>query len=210
MIGSMLHAVQRAEATRAAATLADAFAANPLWTAMFCNIPDREARARAFFEVPVLLARRYGTVVASSPELEGVAVWFRGRTADLSMLRIVLAGALPAAMRMGSEVSKRLDTVFTPLTDDRHRHMGARDYLYLEILGVAPDHQGAGVGGRLVRELLCRADEQSLPVYLETESESNVAMYEYFGFQVVERVTLTSVDLPMYEMVREPHPSPTG
>lgn len=210
MIGTMLHAVQRADTPRAAATLAHAFAANPLWAAIFDDIPDREARARVFFEVPVLLARRYGTVVASSPDLEGVAVWFPRRTADTSMLRIILAGALPAAIRMGSEVSKRLDTVFTPLTDDRHRHMGARDYLYLEILGVAPDRQGAGVGGRLIRELLSRADEQSLPIYLETESESNVAMYEHFGFRVVERITLRTVDLPMCEMIREPHPASTA
>lgn len=210
MISSMLHVVQRADAPRAAATLADAFAGNPLWTAMFDEIPDREARARAFFEVPVRLARRYGTVVASSPQLEGVAVWFPRRTADMSMLRMILAGALPAGIRMGAEVSKRLDAIFAPLTDDRNRHMGERDHLYLQILGVAPDHQGAGVGGRLLRELLSRADTQSLPVYLETESESNVAMYEHFGFRVVEQITLRSVDLPMSEMVREPHPSPTA
>ena len=72
------------------------------------------------------------------------------------------------------------------------------------------DHQGAGVGGRVVRELLSRADAQSLPVYLETESESNVAMYEHFGFRVVEQITLRSVDLPMSEMLREPHPASTA
>lgn len=44
-------------------------------------------------------------------------------------------------------------------------------------------------------------------LYLETETGRNVAMYERFGFEVIRRITLPVVDLPMWEMVRSNHAS---
>ena len=43
-------------------------------------------------------------------------------------------------------------------------------------------------------------------LYLQTESESNVEMYEHYDFRVVREIALQSLGLPMWEMVREPHP----
>ena len=42
-----------------------------------------------------------------------------------------------------------------------------------------------------------------LPLYLETETEKNVSIYERFEFGTLKKVTLPVIDQPMWLMVRE-------
>ena len=62
---------------------------------------------------------------------------------------------------------------------------------YLEIVGVAPESQRRGLGTRLVRHGMALAALDALPVYLNTTSQANVALYSSLGFRVVaeERVS---------------------
>ena len=39
---------------------------------------------------------------------------------------------------------------------------------------------------------------------------SNVAMYKHYNLQVVRQITLPNIDVPMWEMVREPRPLTTA
>ena len=56
----------------------------------------------------------------------------------------------------------------------------------------------------MLRELVDECDRSGRHLYLETETEENVAMYEGLGFQVIKKVTLPVVELPMWEMMRAP------
>jgi hypothetical protein len=47
------------------------------------------------------------------------------------------------------------------------------------------------------------SERQGVAVYLETETEGNVAMYEKYCFEFVKKITLPVVNLPMWEMIRE-------
>jgi hypothetical protein len=58
----------------------------------------------------------------------------------------------------------------------------------------------------LLRALIAHSEQVKRPIYLETETEKNVRMYERFGFTVVKQITLPVINLPMWEMVREPPP----
>lgn len=53
---------------------------------------------------------------------------------------------------------------------------------HLHILGVSPKLHGKGIGKALLRHGEERAFKVGKAVALETESESNVAMYEHWGF----------------------------
>ena len=54
----------------------------------------------------------------------------------------------------------------------------SEDAWYLSILGVAPGKQGEGLGGRLIRTTLRRADRAGVPTYLETFTPRNESFYE--------------------------------
>jgi len=197
-----LYRLQKKDALRAGEALADAFREDPVWNAIFEGEPRREARLGAF-ETPVLYCLKYGEVYAPSERLEGVAAWVPGRLAERTVWRMVLSGAMRAGMKMGAATARKMEPVFAPLSRDRQRIMGDRPFLYLLIIGVAPAHQGQGFGGQLLRALIAKSEQARQPIYLETETERNVRMYEHFGFRVANQITLPGIGLPMWEMVRE-------
>ena len=65
-------------------------------------------------------------------------------------------------------------------------------------------HQGRGFGGKLLRAIIAESTRNGHHLYLETETEANVRMYERFGFTVIKKLMLPGLDLPLWEMVREP------
>jgi len=193
----------RSDIIRAAPVLAAAFRQDPIWRRLFESEP-RPDRRQAAFAAPLRFCRRYGTVYATSPLLEGIAAFVPGERADMTFARMILSGGIVSGLRMGMGLARRMMPVFQPVQADRKQNMLGRLYVYLLVLGVAPEHQGKGWGGRLLRAVIeyCRQRDRSL--YLETETESNVLMYERFGFRTVKTITLPKLNLPMWEMVREP------
>jgi GNAT superfamily N-acetyltransferase len=65
---------------------------------------------------------------------------------------------------------------------------------YLNLLGVIPDRQGAGIGSALLRAVLDGADRRRVPAYLEATSARNRDLYERHGFEV--RAELRTSDCP--------------
>ena len=112
------------------------------------------------------------------------------------------SGAMWAGLRMGWEVAKKMEPVFAPLDADRKENMKGQTFIYVLIIGVAPAFQGQGFGGKLLRALIEKSERAGLPLYLETETESNVRMYKHLGFTVVKEIVLPTINLPMWEMTR--------
>ncbi len=57
-------------------------------------------------------------------------------------------------------------------------------------LGVLPQYQGQGIGTMLIREALKIVDQTGMDAYAETASSDNVRLYERFGFEVMEQMTI--------------------
>jgi ribosomal protein S18 acetylase RimI-like enzyme len=95
-----------------------------------------------------------------------------------SMIRVTGLG-LPRAFTMMSVWAKH---------DPRaqHWHVGP--------IGVPPERQGRGIGKALLAALLDMADAQGSPAYLETDVDGNVALYEKFGFKVIEQEDISGVN----------------
>ena len=75
--------------------------------------------------------------------------------------------------------------------------------MYLQAIGVSPKFQGQGFGSKLLRSMFQRLDSNEIPIYLETETEKNVAMYKKLGFQVVKEGTLHNLEFYIWEMIRK-------
>jgi ribosomal protein S18 acetylase RimI-like enzyme len=74
---------------------------------------------------------------------------------------------------------------------------------YLMLLGVVPDHQGAGIGSALLRAVLDIADAAGEPAYLEAASSRNRALYERHGFEVTRELRCGDSP-PLWAMWRDP------
>lgn len=197
-----LYRLNKNQVEQAGEVLSAAFQNDPVFNAIFegATGPQRVA----FYTTNVQYVLKYGQVWAPSPALEGVCAWVPGRYANMNLLRLILSGAFFTGMKMGNDVSQRLATVFTPIDDDREAHMRGRDYTFLQLIGVAPQYQGQGFGKQLLQAVIGESDSLGLPIYLETETEENVSIYEHFGFTVIDKVALPVIELPMWEMKREP------
>jgi ribosomal protein S18 acetylase RimI-like enzyme len=56
---------------------------------------------------------------------------------------------------------------------------------YLDLVAVAPERRGQGIGAALIRWGLARAANDGVPAILETARPSNVPLYEHLGFHVI-------------------------
>lgn len=195
-----LYRLQKKDVHRAAVMLADAFQRDPVWNAVF---GDAAMTTRAYtFETPVRYCLKYGEVYAPSEALEGVAAWAPGALADMTFWRMLRSGALWPGMKIGAQIARKMQPVFRPIETDRKEHMSGKSYIYLQVIGVAPAFQGKGFASKLLRALIEESEQTGVSLYLETETEANVSMYEHLGFTVIKKIVLPIIDLPMWEMTR--------
>jgi len=71
-------------------------------------------------------------------------------------------------------------------------------------MAVSKEFQGKGFGGKFLRAVIEKSEIEKKPIYLETQNEKNVKLYEHFGFHVAKKIDLPDpVNLPMWLMVRD-------
>jgi ribosomal protein S18 acetylase RimI-like enzyme len=196
-----LYTCTTADMHRAAVSCADGFQDDPMWEAVLGDEPKE--KLVPCMEIALRHCRKYGTVYGSDDSLAGILAIGPGRYADMTMWRMLLAGSFPVLSQLGSTLGRKMGRVFDPLMKDQKMHMKGRDYIYIYLLSVKKELQGKGIGGTLLRSCIEESRKHRLPLYLETETQQNVAMYEHFGFTVVKKTALPLVHHPMWEMVRE-------
>jgi len=198
-----LYTLQKDDIPKTGAVLKDAFQHDPVWNKLFEGEPNIDQKLSSFFETPVRHCLKYGEVYAPSENIEGIAAWVSGELADMTFLRLIGSGALRSGMKIGVKFGKKMEYIFKQLKDDRNAYINGRSFYYLQIIGVAAEYQGQGFGGQLLRALIEKGDDGGIPIYLETETQNNVKMYEKFGFKIVKKIALPVINLPMWEMARE-------
>lgn len=197
-----LYRIEKDDVGSAAEVLVNAFKESPVWKAIYGDSTPEQKKA--IFEIVVRYGLKYGEVYAPSENLEGVAAWLPGQYAEITVSRIFASGLVSQILSMGLKNVKKYFEIFQPIEQDRQEYMGGNPYIYLEIIGVARRFQGQGHGRMLLEALIEKSKKQGLPVYLETDTEENVSIYERFGFDVIKMVELSVIELPYWEMVRYP------
>lgn len=197
-----LYRLQKKDVRGASAMLVDAFRDDPVWKKVFVGV--RLDQMRSMFAVPIQYCLRYGQVYATSENLEGLITWVPGSLSNMTIWRLLLSGAIWSGLTGGFQHASKLQPIFHPVEADRQANMKAIPYLYLPVLGIASKFQGQGFGSKLLKALIAESESTQLPVYLETETESNVSWYGKFGFETIKQITLPIIGLPMWEMVRKP------
>jgi ribosomal protein S18 acetylase RimI-like enzyme len=199
-----LYKVTKHDLQKASMIMIDAFQDDPVWNAIFEGVPNLDQKIGAFFETPLRHCLKFGQVYATSDKLEGVAAWVPGRYADMTFWRMLRSGGFVTGLKMGIEIARKMQPALEPIERDRKEFMQDRSFIYLQIIGVATAYQGQGFGGKLINALVELSEESRLPIYLETETERNVRMYERYGFKLIKEITLPVIHVPMWQMVREP------
>lgn len=200
--------LQRGQRVRAAEALTRAFQDDPMWS---CVLPDGATRAATFrpmWDALIGYSRVYGKVYTTS-ESEGTVCWIAPGKTKTTLWKLIRTGmGLPRAMfRLPKDARGRFFEMMR-FIDRHHENLMKGPHWHLWALGVSPDCQGRGIGGALLEPVLDRADADSVPCYLETQTVRNVAFYRKRGFEVVREKREPVGGLPIWFMVRAPRANP--
>jgi ribosomal protein S18 acetylase RimI-like enzyme len=78
-----------------------------------------------------------------------------------------------------------------------------KPHWYLQVIGTDPAKQGRGFGGVIMRDQLARADAARMPCYLESSKDTNIPIYQSFGFVVTGEIRIPNGPI-LWPMWREP------
>jgi ribosomal protein S18 acetylase RimI-like enzyme len=125
----------------------------------------------------------------------------------VSTLTMLRHGLLPFSFAHGHSAVKRL--LWLKETYDALEAEAAqrRPHWYVHMMAVRPDHQGRGLGSRLLERMLAETADRATPMQsvLTTHLRQNMAFYQRAGFEVIDERTLEPPDgLPytVWSMVR--------
>lgn len=169
-------------------------------------LPDEERRRKLLlWTYPRWIrAMMHGGEALTTSDCAGAALW---RSPESGLWRWlwyqVRAGLLQAPFKLRPDELWRLVKVDAEATKRMRRSLRTPHWV-LDLLGVAPEHQGRGISRRLLEPTLARADQKGLPCYLITNKEENVAIYSRFGFEVIESGLMSGTDVMFYELRRPP------
>ncbi|MBN2650826.1 MAG: GNAT family N-acetyltransferase, partial [Spirochaetales bacterium] len=198
-----LHKVNKSEIRQATVVLADAFKDDPLFKKLFGDAVKNSHKYTLVAKFMIRYCYKYGYVYASSEKFEGIMAITQDEYSYMSLWRMIRSGSIFPIFSIGFISFMKIASALSPMDGTRKKHMKNKSFAYLQIIGVALENQGKGHGGKLLKELIAVADEAKLPIYLETETERNVHLYERFGFTILEEMTLPVISQPMWIMLRE-------
>jgi RimJ/RimL family protein N-acetyltransferase len=166
---------QLGERAQLSVTLADALAADPIFSWLFPSQRRRDMRLRRLFALEL----QHWVFPAGGRAL--TTDGFRGVNVELppgrSTMTMSLSGAIGFVRVFGTRLPRagRLQSFF----DQNHPR---EPHYYIRTLGVATRFQGRGLGTKLLRPTFDRCDQEGAPAYLEASSERSAALYERLGF----------------------------
>ncbi|KAF5027792.1 hypothetical protein F66182_91 [Fusarium sp. NRRL 66182] len=150
-----------------------------------------------------------GVVTAIGSDYDAVALWLApGQQMD-DWWTVLRSGMWRLYYQLSAEGRRRYyDEMLPVLNQTKEEVMGERDRdcYYLVYIGTKPNAQGKGYAGKLIRNMVAKADAEQRPMYLESSTERNNGYYAKFGFEVKHEVVFEGSPGPitMYIMVREP------
>jgi GNAT superfamily N-acetyltransferase len=195
--------ITRADINPAAVTLAKAFQDYPESVYLMPDEVERRKKQLSIYRRILKGAIVYSEVFATSPRMEGVAVWQLVDGKHPAWGRRFSFSWWWTSLFMDKKTSERQKAYFKYAAAVRTRVTPER-YWYLQILGVDPDFQGQGYSSRLLKPMLEWVEREALPCFLETQLETNVPLYEHFGFRVVEAGIIPGGNIKSWAMVKKP------
>ena len=183
-----------------AVVAADAYYDYPLHNWFLGGKYDEDVSEK-IMEISLRTMSKDAVIYADSEELNGFAVWLPLGYDGTKVLPFMTNGGLKFIFHSGFRIIGRLITYETYAMNLKKEFTENVDW-YLYNLSVKKSAQGKGIAGKLLRPMLEFCDRENIVTYLETNKESNVSLYEHFGFNLSKKEPIPKSNVMHYAMVR--------
>jgi ribosomal protein S18 acetylase RimI-like enzyme len=179
------------------------------WSLAVALEPEDEIRrikAHYFYEVSIRHIIKKGEAYASSPNMEGVAMWVHSDHYEMSTWQMIKNGGLKALYKLGIKKMMKGAKAIEFAENLTSEIMGEPHY-HLVWLGVEPELQRKGIGTELMNVLLKKFANENMKCFLDTQDEQNIEYYERFGFKTIKERKFPNIDVTYWGMLWEPKSS---
>lgn len=158
--------------------------------------------SKLIMQTTLMAMKKDAVIYADSEMLNGFAVWIPMGFTGSKTIPFLLNGGIKLLLHSGVGIIGKLLTYETFAMKLKKKYTGHIDW-YLYNLSVKKEAQGKGIAKKLLQPMLEFCDDEKMITYLETNKESNVPLYEHFGFELRETNQIPYSSIQHYSMVRE-------
>jgi N-acetylglutamate synthase-like GNAT family acetyltransferase len=198
---SHLYRLRKKDVKKATEVFLRAFYNDILLEFVFSDKETREKYVIEYFRTRIKFGILYGEVYATSPNIEGLAVWYHSDRYEITNWKMLRSGGLRLYRNVEKKIIEKMMNLGHFTVELREKNID-RPYWYLAPVGIDPKHQGKGLCSKLVRPMLARCDRENISTALETQLEKNVEIYKRYGYEIIAKTTIPNSDIPHYLMVR--------
>jgi len=204
-----LYQVSKIEIDKAQSVLTESFANDPFIQYLMGRNNYDLKKASLFHKFVINYGFKYGIVLATSANFEGVAVWLPPNKTEFTAWKSIKAGVISLVKIEGINFKKRLQFFkrfkgYGNYSAQLHKKYTSFPNWHLLEIGIANKYRGKGFASKLLRPILDELDKKGLHCYLETHNPVNVEIYRHFGFDVVIEGKLPNTEKPHWSMLRKP------
>ncbi|NHJ26031.1 MAG: N-acetyltransferase [Candidatus Lokiarchaeota archaeon] len=183
----------------------EAFQDDPIMIFVYPDKNERKYKATYGFYMIYNYGIKYGLAYATSENLEGITIWLPPNKVYPSTWNMMRHGGFYTMRKVGLKLKalKRTMAVFK-YEEERHKELAPYDHWYFQNIAVKPEEQGKGYGGLLINTMLKTIESEGLPIYVETNTEKSVSIYQKYEFEVLEHGIIPETDVPLWCMLRKP------
>ena len=197
-----LYIVQKKDLDRLAEVAADAYQDYPLHNWFTKGEYDAKA-SKLLMQISLKTMTEDAVIYADSEEINGFAAWLPFGFTGNKAIPFLLSGGLKLILHSGLGIINRLSAYENYAMGLKKEYTDNYDW-YLFNLSIKKDAQGKGIASKLMRPMLEFCDNENMVCYLETNKESNVTLYQHYGFQLAEQKLVPKSNVIHYAMTRKP------
>ncbi len=178
-----------------------AFEDYPLFTAIFPDRDERKKKMPYFFRFVLRYGLRYGCALASSG-LESAAIVLPPNGIKMTAWKQIVSGVNMFGRHTGVKKAFALGRITGKFFEAQER-LAPFPHWYLMFIAVKPDSQGKGFGRALMDAAFELASKERLPLYLETQLDADIAIYEKLGFKKLDVTKVPGYDISNVCMLKD-------
>ena len=197
-----LYIAQKKDLDHLAEVAADAYQDYPLHNYLTKGKYDKKA-SKLIMQITLKTMTEDAIIYADSEEMNGFAVWLPFGFSGSKTFPFLFNGGIKLICHSGLGIIGRLLTYENYAMSLKKQFTDNYDW-YLYNLSIKKEAQGKGIASKLLRPMLNFCDDEKMVAYLETNKESNVSLYNHYGFELKKEEIIPKTNVVHYAMVRQP------